>query len=125
MSTHTTTPTEITFETGYRRLQQIAERVGSEEVPVHEMCDLFAEGRGLDHALTGYLAEQKTRVEAIENGEGIQAFRIVAPAADTAADDSDFAPGARGDVPVNTADFAPAAAPTPRPVAPADDDIPF
>ncbi len=69
----------ISFEAGYRRLQEISERVASDEVPVHEMCDLFAEGKGLDQALTAYLSEQKSRVEAIERGEGIQAFRIVPP----------------------------------------------
>jgi exodeoxyribonuclease VII small subunit len=72
-------PTDITFETGYRRLQDIAERLGSDEVPVHEMCDLFAEGKGLEQALGTYLAEQKARVEAIERGEGMRAFRVVPP----------------------------------------------
>jgi exodeoxyribonuclease VII small subunit len=71
--------TSITFETGYRRLQEISERVNTDEVPVHEMCDLFAEGKGLATALTGYLDEQKARVEAIERGDEIQAFRVVAP----------------------------------------------
>lgn len=74
-----TEPAEITFEQGYRRLKEIAERVSSDEVPVHEMCDLFAEGKGLDQALTGYLAEQKARIEAIERGEEFQTFRIVPP----------------------------------------------
>lgn len=94
--------TEITFEAGYERLQAIADRVNAEKVPVHEMCDLFAEGKGLDKALTAYLAEQKTRVEKIENGEEIQAFRIVAPSGDDVEDDGP------GDVPADTADFAPA-----------------
>ncbi len=69
----------VTFEKGYRRLQEISERVNSEEVPVHEMCDLFAEGKGLALALGGYLDQQKARVEAIERGEGIKAFRVVPP----------------------------------------------
>ena len=71
--------TEITFEAGYRRLQDIAERLGSDEVPVHEMCDLFAEGKGLEQALGDYLAQQKHRVEAIERGEGMRAFSVVPP----------------------------------------------
>jgi exodeoxyribonuclease VII small subunit len=70
---------EITFEAGYRRLQDIAERLGSDEVPVHEMCDLFAEGKGLEQALGDYLTQQKARVEAIERGEGMRAFRVVPP----------------------------------------------
>ena len=69
----------ITFEDGYRRLQTIAERLGADEVPVHEMCDLFAEGKGLEQALGRYLAEQKARVDAIERGEGVQSFRVAAP----------------------------------------------
>ena len=76
-------PKSVTFENGYRRLQEISERVNSDEVPVHEMCDLFAEGKGLATALTGYLDEQKARVEAIERGDEIQAFRVVAPSGET------------------------------------------
>ncbi len=76
-----TEPTALTFEAGYARLQAISQRVTSEDVPVAEMCELFAEGKGLEKALTEYLDEQKRRVEAIERGEGVQAFRIVAPAA--------------------------------------------
>jgi exodeoxyribonuclease VII small subunit len=77
-------PEGISFEAGYRRLQEIAERVNSNEVPVDEMCDLFAEGKGLDQALTAYLAEQKSRVEAIERGDGVPAFRIVPPSEEVA-----------------------------------------
>jgi exodeoxyribonuclease VII small subunit len=76
--------TDITFEAGYRRLQDIAERLGSDEVPVHEMCDLFAEGKGLEQALGDYLSQQKERVEAIERGEGMRAFRVVPPGAEGA-----------------------------------------
>jgi exodeoxyribonuclease VII small subunit len=78
--------TEITFEAGYRRLQDIAERLGSDEVPVHEMCDLFAEGKGLEQALGDDLAQQKERVEAIERGEGMRAFRVVPPGGAAAAE---------------------------------------
>ena len=70
--------TELTFESGYERLQTIAARLGEQEVPVSEMCDLFAEGKGLEKALTDYLGEQRERVEAIERGEGIHAFKITA-----------------------------------------------
>lgn len=71
-----TEPTPITFEKGYRRLQEIAEEVNRAEVPVDRMGDLFAEGRGLEKALTDHLAAQKARIEQIERGEEIQAFRI-------------------------------------------------
>jgi exodeoxyribonuclease VII small subunit len=76
----------ITFEAGYARLQEIADRLNSDEVPVHEMCELFSEGKGLEQALTGYLDEQKSTVEAIDRGEGIRAFRVVAPEPDEGED---------------------------------------
>jgi exonuclease VII small subunit len=107
------TTKELTFEAGYERLRTIAERINKEEVPVSEMCDLFAEGKGLEQALTGYLDTQTQRVEAIERGEGIQAFRIVAQApggSDPAIDEDDFRP----------APLAPESTP-----APGDDGIPF
>lgn len=108
-----TEPTALTFEEGYTRLQTISQRVTAEEVPVAEMCELFAEGKGLQKSLTEYLDEQKGRVEAIERGEGIQAFRIVAPPASVAT---------KPRVPVEIGDFPPT---PPKPAAPADDDIPF
>lgn len=111
-----TEPTALTFEQGYDRLQTISQRVTSEEVPVAEMCDLFAEGKGLEKALSAYLDDQKSRVEAIERGEGVQAFRIVAPS--TSDSDDDAAPI----VPEPTADDFTASAAKPSP--PVDDDLP-
>jgi exodeoxyribonuclease VII small subunit len=69
--------TELSFEQGYSRLQQIAGRLDEEEVPVSEMCELFAEAKGLEQALGSFLDAQRARVEAIERGEGVRAFRIV------------------------------------------------
>lgn len=69
-------PTELPFEQGYERLQAIAHRLNEDEVPVSEMCDLFAEGKGLELALTEFLDTQRQRVEQIERGEGIRSFRI-------------------------------------------------
>jgi exodeoxyribonuclease VII small subunit len=69
-------PTELAFEQGYERLQAIANRLNEDEVPVSEMCDLFAEGKGLERALTEFLDTQRHRVEAIERGEGIREFHI-------------------------------------------------
>lgn len=74
------TATELTFEAGYQRLQNIAARLNEEAVPVSEMCELFAEGKGLESALTGFLDSQQAKVEAIERGEGVRAFRIVGAA---------------------------------------------
>jgi exodeoxyribonuclease VII small subunit len=87
---------ELTFESGYQRLQTIAGRLNEDEVPVSEMCDLFAEGKGLEQALTSYLSEQRERVEAIERGEGIRAFRITATAPADGDDSIDDAAGRRG-----------------------------
>ncbi len=70
------TPTPVTFEEGYERLQRIATRLNQEDVPVSEMCELFEQGKGLEQALTAYLDTQRARVEAIQNGEGIRAFKI-------------------------------------------------
>ena len=107
----------LTFEQGYARLQAIRERVTSEEVPVSEMCDLFAEGKGLERSLTEYLTDQKGRVEAIERGEGVQNFRIVAST-------EAMATSELPDVPPDTADtngLTPARASAQT----TDDDIPF
>jgi exodeoxyribonuclease VII small subunit len=102
---------ELTFESGYERLRTIAGRLNEDEVPVSEMCNLFAEGKGLEQALTTYLNEQRERVEAIERGEGIRAFKITAP------------PPISGESAIDEADFAPVPAPA-SPAGP-DDDIPF
>lgn len=87
--------TELTFESGYQRLQAIAARLNEEEVPVSEMCDLFAEGKGLEKALTAYLDEQRERIEAIERGEGVRAFKITASGSRAGGGDGDALPTAR------------------------------
>lgn len=121
MTPTTDQPTELSFEDGYSRLQAISNRLSEDEVPVSEMCDLFAEGKGLEQALTAFLDTQRARVESIERGEGIKAFRIrgaadagVATARSTAA-----APGL-DDTPIDAGDFV--VSPS---VGAADDDIPF
>lgn len=119
--TYTTDTTELVFEDGYERLQAISARLNQDEVPVSEMCDLFAEGKGLELALTAFLDTQREQVEAIERGEGIRAFRITKTPAEAAgaSDGEDLF-----DFESATADPAPALAPSP-PVGAADDDIPF
>ncbi|MEX2107987.1 MAG: hypothetical protein WD827_03770 [Solirubrobacterales bacterium] len=72
-----TKPTTITFGKGYERLQEIADEVNQAEIPVDVLGDRFAEGKGLEKALSDYLAGEKARIEQIEKGEEIQAFRIV------------------------------------------------
>jgi exodeoxyribonuclease VII small subunit len=100
-------PTDITFEAGYKRLEEIAERVNSESVSVDEMCDLFAEGKGLDKALTAYLEEQKGRIERIERGEEIQAFRIRPTAEETPANEEAEPPPAGPTLPLASDDEIP------------------
>ena len=82
--------TELSFEAGYARLQAIASRLNEDDVPVSEMCDLFAEGKGLELALTGFLDTERARVEAIERGEGVRQFRISRGPAPTPAPDPDL-----------------------------------
>ena len=119
-----TQPKPITFEDGYRRLQAIADEVNQTEVPVDRMADLFAEGKGLDKALTDHLANEKGRIDRIERGEEIQAFQIVAPGAQADTEPAAPAPTATArDVPANTGDFAPAEPSSSGGAA--DDDIPF
>ena len=114
--------TDVTFETGYRRLQEIAERLGSDEVPVHEMCDLFAEGKGLEQALGTYLSEQKARVEAIERGDGMRAFRVVPPGGESAR--AAAAPEPAAATAATAAPDAPDLAIAPPP-PPQDESLPF
>ena len=127
---------DITFEAGYRRLQDIAERLGSDEVPVHEMCDLFAEGKGLEQALGDYLARQRERVEAIERGEGMRAFRVVPPEGAPAAANGSAPAAANGSAPTAANGSAPTTANEADPAAapeadaapaapPQDESLPF
>jgi len=121
-------PTDLSFEAGYERLQEIAGRLNEDEVPVSEMCDLFAEGKGLEIALTDFLDSERGRVEAIESGEGIRTFRITRTPAQ-----SDERRLAESDIPIETGDFVPASTRAAKPdpfrstaaAAAADDDIPF
>src|SRR5947209_3906358 len=92
-TTNPTEPTELSFEAGYERLQEISGRLNEDEVPVSEMCDLFAEGKGLEIALTGFLDTQRQRVEAIERGEGIRTFRITRTPASDAGEPLEFDTG--------------------------------
>jgi exodeoxyribonuclease VII small subunit len=112
--------TELTFETGYERLQIIAGRLNQDEVPVSEMCDLYAEGKGLEQALTAFLDEQRGRVEAIERGEGIHAFRITKTTVST-----HLTTAAADTFVVEHDDFKPLPAPPSASTTNADDDIPF
>jgi exodeoxyribonuclease VII small subunit len=119
--------TELPFEQAYERLQSIANRLSEDEVPVSEMCDLFAEGKGLELALTEFLDTQRERVEAIERGEGVQTFRISCSPASTP---RPVGPNSDDEFEFATDDPVSAPSVGARPVSPPairrnDDDIPF
>jgi len=70
---------EVTFEEGYEELKRIVARLDAEDVTVHEMCELFARGKGLERALRDYLDTQKGKLDEIEAGENLPEFTIIAP----------------------------------------------
>ena len=72
--------TEVTFEDGYQELKQLVADVDSENITVHEMCEKFARGKGLEQALRSYLDEQEGKLKEIEEGSGVPEFRVIAPA---------------------------------------------
>jgi exodeoxyribonuclease VII small subunit len=111
--------TEVTYEAGYEELKSIVTRLDAEDVSVHEMCELFARGKGLEKSLRSYLTDQQGKLDEIEAGENLPEFAIVAPSMP----EGRSAPaGDRKPEPieVDSSDFEPA------PVAAAvDRDIPF
>jgi exodeoxyribonuclease VII small subunit len=105
---------EITYEAGYEELKSIVARLDAEDVSVHEMCELFARGKGLEKSLRAYLTTQQGKLDEIEAGENLPEFAIVAPSAPGGEDESEV-------LGIDSGDFesAPVAA------AASDDDIPF
>jgi exodeoxyribonuclease VII small subunit len=114
-----TTVTEITFEDGYDELKRIVERLDADDVTVHEMCSLFARGKGLEKALRSYLTDQQGKLDEIEAGEHLPDFAIIAP--------SESSGDAGAAAHIDFGDFASSLSPAPAPrvAAPADDEIPF
>ncbi len=74
-------PEKITFEDGYENLKQIVDRLGEDDVPIHELFDLLRRGKGLEKSLREYLETQEGELSEIEAGNSIESFEIVAPAA--------------------------------------------
>jgi len=107
------TATQVTFEDGYDELKRIVARLDADDVTVHEMCELFARGKGLEGALRGYLTTQQGKLDEIEAGEDLPRFTIVAPSQSTQA---------TRNAAVSTDDFA--STPTHQ-TGVTDDDIPF
>ena len=66
-----TEATPVTFEDGYEQLKGIVTRLDAEDVPVHESCELFARGRGIEKALRAYLTTQRGKLDEIEAGQNL------------------------------------------------------
>jgi exodeoxyribonuclease VII small subunit len=106
------TSTEVTYEAGYEELKTIVARLDADDVSVHEMCQLFARGKGLEKSLREYLTTQQGKLDQIEAGENLPEFVIVAPSRPR----SDI----ERDASIDTNDFVSAPA-----AGASDDDIPF
>jgi exodeoxyribonuclease VII small subunit len=109
---------DISFTEAWDQLKAITERLNSEEVEADELVDLLRRAKGLEAVLRAHLIEIEQEITAIENGEGIAAYRIVKTSAGTAEDEED-------EVPADSSDFV-ATEPAPDAgVGAKDDDIPF
>ena len=100
---------EITFSEAYAELKSITDTLNADEVEVDDLVPLLRRGKGLEAALRAHLEQVEQEVEAIEGGQGITAYRIVAPDAEAASAGPSVEP--------------PPFEPAPR--SDASDDIPF
>ncbi|HEX8051428.1 MAG TPA: exodeoxyribonuclease VII small subunit [Thermoleophilaceae bacterium] len=87
----------ITFSDAYTELKSITDTLNADQVEVDALVPLLRRGKGLEAALRAHLEQVEQEVEAIEAGEGITPYRIVAPeaaapAAEPAARSLDAAP---------------------------------
>jgi exodeoxyribonuclease VII small subunit len=94
-------PREIVFEAGYERMKEIGGRLDSGDVTVAEMCDLYAEGKGLGRALTEYLDEREGELQEIDEGRNLPRFKVVATAGEAQAEEprEPAAPAAQDEIP--------------------------
>jgi exodeoxyribonuclease VII small subunit len=76
----TTGPAEITFEDGYERMKEISAKLESADLTVAEMCESYAEGKGLGKALLAYLDEREGELKEIDEGKNLPAFEVIAKA---------------------------------------------
>lgn len=109
----TADPQEIAFEAGYEKMKQISSDLEGSELSVAEMCDRYAEGKGLGKALLGYLDEREGELKEIDEGKNLPQFTVTATAkTDTLGEDAQ----------ADTSDFAGS---EPAAVGASDNDIPF
>jgi exonuclease VII small subunit len=78
LSKTTDGPLQISFEDGYERMKQISASLESTDLTVSEMCQSYAEGKGLGKALLAYLDEREGELKEIDDGENLPAFEIIA-----------------------------------------------
>ena len=71
-------PVQISFEDGYERMKRISASLESTDLTVSEMCQSYAEGKGLGKALLAYLDEREGELKEIDEGKNLPAFEIVA-----------------------------------------------
>jgi exodeoxyribonuclease VII small subunit len=69
----------ITFSDAYTELKSITDTLNADQVEVDALVPLLRRGKGLEAALRAHLEQVEQEVEAIEAGEGITPYRIVAP----------------------------------------------
>lgn len=104
MSKKTDGPVPISFEDGYERMKQISASLESTDLSVSEMCQSYAEGKGLGRALLAYLDEREGELKEIDEGKNLPAFDIIATNNDASppraqpAGASDFGHAANGGV---------------------------
>jgi exonuclease VII small subunit len=84
LSKKTDGPDQISFEDGYERMKQISASLESTDLSVSEMCQSYAEGKGLGRALLAYLDEREGELKEIDEGKNLPAFEIVAKNNDAA-----------------------------------------
>jgi exonuclease VII small subunit len=92
-------PIEITFPEAYEQLKAITTQLnGADRIGPDELVDLLMRGKGLERVLRARLDEVEQKVKAIESGDELTAYRIVAerpapggaPAARSLEDDVPF-----------------------------------
>jgi exonuclease VII small subunit len=71
-------PVQTSFEAGYERMKQISASLESTDLSVSDMCQSYAEGKGLGKALLAYLDEREGELKEIDEGKNLPAFEIVA-----------------------------------------------
>jgi exonuclease VII small subunit len=71
-------PVQISFEDGYERMKRISANLESTDLTVSEMCQSYAEGKGLGKALLAYLDEREGELKEIDEGKNLPAFEIIA-----------------------------------------------